>query len=322
MKIVHLKYKIKTGIHSGYLKMGFIDRTNYYIMPQVMMGAAINKLTRMLYSSPAQQHFLIIGNYLYKNLKFTPFFVSDYKDNVYCPDDSQCMGEKQWGTGNSRIGSDEFEYNFIRSYTGTAIDYSLRAAKNHTLHETEYIASRDRDGKQVYLTGYAIIFPGSNSGDGAQSDNKNDSTELKEFQTSSHHDIFKKYIHSIQIGGDRNYGMGQIDNDLCDIEDLSKACLFKSLTIGDVNDYQFDVSLLHNKPVGLPFKYCHQNPAFNNSIKGNLIPNIQREYVQDRGFGKGLKHRLFWEPGFVVSEEQKSIKVKIDDRGYWEIVKS
>jgi hypothetical protein len=315
MRVVRLKYLIKTGIHAGTLKMGFVDKTAYYVMPQVFMGAMINRLTRMFYSCPEPEDFFAVGDFVYQRVKFTPFYVSD-GEHTYCPDDSD--GKRKWGL-KAKIDSDEFEHRFIRSYTGTSINYHVRSARAHTLHETEYIASRDRNGNALFLKGYAIVFPGeyqrvSNSDKRTFTLNEDMACGVNRGENSGH--LFYKMGSLLQVGGDRNYGMGLIK---CIENESTEEPLFGVVSIEMDGNHPLKISIRKEKAVGLPIKHDSRCSELTN-MKGTLSPLIQREYNKIKGFGHHLTHRLFWEPGAYFRTSQERITVKIDDRGFWKII--
>ena len=321
MIILHLKYRIQTGIHAGALKMGFVDKTGYYIMPQVFMGAMINRMTRIFYSCPEPRDFSAVGDFVYQHIKFTPFYVNDGTE-TYCPDDLTPGGKRKWGLNEAtQIGSDEFEHRFIRSYTGTSVAYDVRSARKHTLHETEYIASRDRNGKALFLEGYAILFPGEHQVSNGSTQrtfvlSKDLSCSVTQGEDSGH--LFNKLGASLQVGGDRNYGMGLISHEP---SEPATDSLFGVVHIETDTDDYLRVTIESGKAICLPIKHDPQCQALT-GMRGTLSPFIQREYSYSggKGFGQHLTNRLFWEPGAYFTTEQNKIKMKIDDRGFWEIV--
>lgn len=319
MIIIRLTYRIRTGIHAGTLKMGFVAKTGYYIMPQVMIGAAINRMTRFFFQSPLPQDFYAVSAFIYDRIKFTPFYISK-GGNIFRPDDTKSNRECKWGVDGKQLTADEFEHRFIRSYTGTAINYGVRAARDHTLHESEYIAARDRDGQALFLTGYAIIFPGDYAG-GEKTDTRifclsDNGYEVSNGRKEGH--IFKNVCAPMQIGGDRNYGMGLIENEKIEPVDDNK--IFDAITFcrrqnGEAGSLQ--VNIEKNKPLGIPLKH-NPEAEFAKHIRGTLTPSIQREFVRGKGAGKLISHRLYFEPGAYFISSQENLAVKIDDRGFWE----
>jgi hypothetical protein len=164
-----ISFRLLSPIHIGWRKSGNLQQTRPYITGRAMWGALTARLTREAGKATYEE----VGRWVDERLAFTYLYPSTKADQV-----TIWPWEEGW---------DEFAWTYLGSYVSTALEDGRRG-EDGSLHETEFISSRTRDGKQVYLSGY--IFQ------------REDWNELTlDLDTA---------LNKLQIGGERGYGWGRL----------------------------------------------------------------------------------------------------------------
>ncbi len=256
-----LNLRVLSPIHIGWKKTGNLQQTRPYVTGNTLWGALTARLVRDLGTNNYQE----IGKKVDDELKFTYFYPTAAKDDV-----------KIWPWNNF----DEFSWQFLSSYASTAL--SCKTAEEGTLHETEYISPKTRNGNQVYLIGYIIEKDGCNLN-------------------------WIEALNRLQLGGERGYGWGRVE--LIGKPEKLKTCF----------DYVFDgmedlpqITVPKEKPI---LAHALADKSYCN---GTIEPLVGRETTESRGFGGMIsKAKICWMPGSIVKENSQ---FEISSRGIWKEV--
>ncbi|MBU1615854.1 hypothetical protein KJ693_11190, partial [bacterium] len=280
-EIHKLVYQAKSPIHIGYHKLGFIQRTRYYITGKAIWGAMTANITRAFYEKAD------VGNYKYVGEKFQNDIIPSYfypaidKENPLIPKfTSQGL---QYGSCSfyPTYPAEGFERLFISSFGQTAIEPANLTAEDETLHEIEYIApviEEKEEQQQVYFVGYIVINEAGRS--------------WKEWK-----DI-KEAISKIFVGGERHYGFGRlslVDKFSCQVNDFFGYVVDKNTGL---------FSIPKDKPIP-----GHLSVNENVSLKGDIEPLVGREWEPGKdgkiGFGQKVSEaEICWVPGSALTKEE------------------
>ena len=162
-KAYQIGFRLISPLHIGWRKSGNLQQTRPYVTGRALWGALTARLTREL----RQTNYEEIGTQVDERLAFTYLYPSVESDHVTL-----------WPWGEDW---DRFAWTYLGSYVSTALADG-RGAEEGSLHETEFISPRARDGKQVYLTGYIFV--------------RDDFGELP----------LSSALSKLQMGGERGYG--------------------------------------------------------------------------------------------------------------------
>jgi hypothetical protein len=262
-----ISLRLLSPLHIGWRKSGNLQQTRPYITGRALWGALTSRLTR------DQQHndYVGVGKQVDQQLAFTYFYPSDIEDRVRL-----WPWDEEW---------DEFAWMYLSSYVSTSLKDG-HAAEEGSLHETELISPRTRDGKQVYLTGY--IF--------ARED-----CQLH----------WRDALQRLQIGGERGYGWGRLSLLAdCDKKPVGKdAHCFEDFKFVDGTDKPILEATSHEaKLLAHAIADIHEAP-------GEIEPLIGRETDSIGRFGHlHSKPKVCWKPGKSVSEGDK---FSIGCKGIW-----
>ncbi len=209
-----------------------------------------------------------IGDIINKNLRFSYFYPSDNPSEVN-------KGDFPWEDAN------RFTWKYIGSYQSAALEN--KNAMEGMLHETEYILPKTREGKQVNLIGYII--------------------ERNECDVD-----WKTALPKIQIGGERGYGWGRINNDNKPVECTSFfGCDFDSSQEEPV------IKVPKGK-----FILAHSlaTEAHEKDIEGNIEPFLGRITDKDGKFGEKFSEAtVCWIPGSKLVTYDREFM--ICENGLW-----
>lgn len=169
-KSYRLTLRLLSPLHIGLQKIGNIQHCRRYLSGRALWGALTARLTRDFFT-PTSAEYNKIGERVNSELAFSYFYpaLNDGLE-VWLP----------WGQTNL----EEFDWQFLGTYASTALADGHRAL-DASLHETEFIAPRTRDNRQVYLTGYVFERQG---------------TDLP----------WHEVLNRMQLGSERRYGWGRV----------------------------------------------------------------------------------------------------------------
>jgi len=265
--LYQVSLRVLSPIHIGWRKTSNLQQTRYYVPAKTIWGALTARITRNQNSSDYKG----IGEKINRCLRFSYFYPSD-NDSI--------VNEFPWEDNN------RFTWKYIGSYQSAALEN--KTAMEGMLHETEYILSKTREGKQVFLIGYVIERNGSAID-------------------------WKTALPKIQIGGERGYGWGRVA-----IEKDPYVC-------STFFDYEFDSS--QTEPVIkvpkdkfiLAHTCAEQQEKSEQQIEGNIEPFVGRITEDERRFGAQFSEaNICWVPG---SRLVNSSSFNIVENGLWSLIK-
>lgn len=271
-------FRLRSPLHSGWGKVGNLQRTRAYITGRALWGALTMRLTRDAAQGNSTaidpSEYRHIGEQVHKNLAFTYFFPA-----------LKSGGEFQviWPWGDEPV----FRSRFLSSYQATALSYPQQSASGGTLHEVEFISPHTLDtGEPVYLVGYVFEREGSQL----------------DWQSA-----FKR----LQLGGERGYGWGDVF--LVDIHNNTSNELFDDagLFIDSDNDPKICLPvgkrLLSHAPVGSLLVNGHVEPLVGREWRA--------DHPGKRYIGQYVAYSgVCYVPG---SEVEKEYRFAVKDFGLW-----
>ena len=282
-EIHKLVYQAKSPIHIGYHKLGFIQRTRYYITGKAIWGAMTANITRAFYGEPGvtAKNYEDVGGKLRNDIIPSYFYPAiEQPEKPLIPLTPRFTSE---GLKYGNYSADEFERLFISSFGQTAIEAANLTAEDETLHETGYIAPVIEEGgeqKSVYFAGYIVMKAPTVDLNGE----KRGWEEIKEA------------IKEIFVGGERRYGFGRL-------------ILDSSQSANDFFGYKIDTSTTSFTIPGENPIPGHLPVLANLNLKGDIEPLVGREWEPGKngkvGFGQKVSEaEICWVPGSALTKEE------------------
>lgn len=260
--------KLLSPMQIGWRKIGNLQQTRYYVPSRTLWGALTARIAR----DCGEFDYMKTGIDVDKFLRFSYFYPSDNEEKI---------DPFPW------TGKDEFEWRFIGSTVNTALDLGKKTADEGSLHETEYIAPKTRDRKQVYLIGYVF--------------------EHKDCGLN-----WKAALTKLQIGGERTYGWGRVGID------ESKGCARVAEIDLDGYDIELDGEFPMIKLSASRSVISHvlaDNQIDNFASSGNIEPLIGLETTKEERFGAEISAaQICWTPGTKFSNDHTFV---IGEKGIW-----
>ena len=187
MSFIHYRIVLKllSPLHVGKRKYGNLMETRDYVPGKTLWGALTARITRDFFDGNPT-YYEMVGNFIKENFRISYFWPSLDEENPYFP----------WK-------HEDFDYILKSSYMGQPIDYSKKSTEEGQLHEVEYISSKTRYDKQVYLMGDLWIK------DKVLKD-KPENGGNPIIQINDKEILFKNILNRLQIGGEKGYGWGKV----------------------------------------------------------------------------------------------------------------
>jgi hypothetical protein len=185
-----LIFRLLSPLHIGYRKVGNLMQTRPYVPGKVLWAALTARLTRDFDNGSDGQRYIDIGKAVNGHFRFGylyPALPDEPKKEVEAAADV---------TVHYPWGDPLFDYRFLSSYAGTALNYDYQSAEEGTLREVEFIRPHARPvsgaevAPQVYLVGDLYVEASWKNG-----------SPLQNWQKTFEH---------IQLGGERHYGWGRV----------------------------------------------------------------------------------------------------------------
>ena len=206
--VMELILTAESPIHIGDRRMGVIELTKRYIPGKNFWGiftAIITKeLIRLFDKKYKASYYSSVGLCINDKFKFSYFYPYDKKkDTTFIPifrgDGLEYLVLS--GSEYHFISEYEFDHNYIDSYTSAALDYKSRTAKDHYLHETEYI----KPG--ISFRGYIFY---RNKPNFRLFDDKTNNINMTVVDIEQHIESWVNKIGLQGVGGKRTRGFGRV----------------------------------------------------------------------------------------------------------------
>lgn len=281
-----LVFRLEGPLHIGWRKIGNLMQTRSYVPGRSWWGAVTAGLTQWLGKTDYRQ----TGEWVRENLRFGYFFPAENIDNPLYP--VQSAGETVYG--QNKLSEPVFERQFLSVLASTAIAHQANVTEEASLHEVEFLTPSLNLGQPVYLVGHLFVHQNE------EITTRNDDVEVRGFS------LFSQVIASLQIGGERRYGFGQLT--LCRDECLRASDIFGyPLT---QHDGQYCVTVPARRPL-----LAHAI-ASGLRLNGSMEPLVSREWTQQSGPGRQVTLLgLYYLPGSVVTSDTT---FRIGQYGIWE----
>jgi hypothetical protein len=260
--IYRVSLRLMAPLHIGWKRSSNFQQTRPYVPAKNIWGALIARLAE------TDGNYAAMKTKVSAQLRFSYFYPSTKPDYV-----------SLWPWDNE----DMFNWLFMNSYVSSALNNKL--ADRGYLHEIEHIASRARDGSQVYLIGYVF---------------ERENIQLPWIDALNH----------LQLGGERSTGWGRVKIER-KLQKIENNQLF---------GYQVDVTgdqplLKMEKGKSILAHVAADNGL---KFKGILEPMIGRDTkdtVPGKGFGAEITTRICWMPGTIFEGDDG--KFLIEPEGVW-----
>lgn len=197
-------FRLKSPLHVGYRKVGNLMQTRHYVHGKILWAALTARLTRDHGNGAAGQAYKTIGEDVKTHFRFGYLWPAiPCGDTIRNWDDVKTLFSSDWKGADLKcleklfphpkvLEKDEptFDYLFLDSYASTASSPHSRGALEGSLHDTEFIAPRTRDGgQQVYLAG---------------------SLWVREGKLPEELERWGDKLNDLRFGGEGSYGWGRI----------------------------------------------------------------------------------------------------------------
>lgn len=183
-----LCFRLLSPMHIGYRKVGNLMQTRGYVPGKILWAALTARLTRDTDNSAVGRRYDAIGNAVDQSFRFGYLY----------PALPKAVTNTVQSVGDFRIyypwEDSRFDYRFLGSYAGTALDYEQQASAEGQLREVEFIRPRARalpgevKASQVYFVGDFYAH--------AKMDPKLAN--------------WREALGRVQLGGERGYGWGRV----------------------------------------------------------------------------------------------------------------
>ena len=293
--IYQMIIEARSGIHIGYTKLGYIQRTRYYIPGKSMWGAVTESLTRALYDSPDYCQYIAVGKFVQGHLKFSYFFPTFKRhEDAFIPN----LSKLEYGIGALKLDLGEFETTFVSSPASTSIRPESTSAESDSLHAMEYLnplIRYDNCIRRIYFAGYLFAREGTSESLSLQ--HTADALLISYGEKSV---SIRDVLSDFQIGGERGYGKGRLrllKNGLVKIPCDSK--LWGQYAV-KYSGSQLSLEIEKNMPIPA---HLLARGMEGYDIHGALEPLTGRAYKEGVGSGRDIIcDGVFYIPGSVVKD--------------------
>ncbi len=205
-KQYRIAFRLLSPLHIGYRKVGNLMQTRYYVPARNLWAALTARITRDCGRGYSGQAYDDIGSMLKKYFRFGylwPAIPRNGKIKVETWNDLETffsfpLDEKkslhELFPNPYQKNPSLFDYFFLDSHQGMAMNQFNQAAEDGSLHDIEFIAPHSRgNGELVYLAGTMWV-------------DDNLPEDLAAWENS---------IRQIRIGGEQSYGWGRVELIFC-----------------------------------------------------------------------------------------------------------
>jgi len=294
-----LTFKAESPVFIGSRKIGIIQQTKRYIPGKTIWGAITANITHGLIDNGVKYSPALykgIGKCVEDCIRTTYFYPSKDSKDVLIPRFTK--DGLQYGQ-IGKMSENEFESTFIKSFVSTATSGDRGAAKDESLHETEYVVNRiksDGEYKQVNWIGYLFIK-------GCETDryslNNPSDFENIEVKYDNHSVKLIDALKQLYVGGDARYGFGRLA--LAPYDQSEDVFGFKI----DSDSLKFNIDA--DKTI---FSHLKLNNNDKKAYIGNIEPLVSRVYGK-KGFGRDIvSYGIAFTPGTCFMDGISDIKIK------------
>lgn len=267
-QIHELHFRLLSPLHIGWQKIGNIQRTRPYVPARVLWAAVTARLARDDLSGKGSQSAEVsaecyskMGTQVKEQLAFSYLYPTSIDGQPLYPH-HEADGLR---FGSMNVTPEIFTWRYLGSYASTALDYTVNAAEEGTLHEVEFIAPHTRPddttaSRPVILSGYVLVKDGC----------------ILPWQSA---------LTEMQIGGERGYGWGrlQLTSDRTVEVDSGPATLFGYLACYANGDSRPRVQVLPGQPL------LAHTAVDGVKASGDVEPLVGRIWDKHKGAGQHVE---------------------------------
>jgi len=268
-----LVFRLLSPLHIGYRRVGNLMETRRYVPGKVLWAALTARLTRDKHDGRQGSEYRDIGLLIHRHFRFSYLWPSTDGELPYFP----------WDGG--------FDYLFLGSYAGTALDYDRRAAEEGLLREAEFIAPVTREGEKVYLLGDLWV------------------DEPLPPDLANWRDV----LEGVQLGGERGYGWGRVHREKCDADGTDHGDLGRGIQ-WEVQGS--DVILAIPEGVHITAHALAAGDGALQGVTGPVEPLVGWERRENGGYRLTEDVRIAYAPGAVAT---RRLSVRVGGHGVWEM---
>ncbi|MEW6423841.1 MAG: RAMP superfamily CRISPR-associated protein [Bacillota bacterium] len=306
-----ITFRLLSPLHVGHRKAGNLMQTRRYVPGKSLWGALTARLTQDAGSGFKPEAYEAVGRVVQSCFRFGYLYPAYMETGAAgVPDAEELKPFFPWEKG--RV---PFDYLFLESHTGTAVDAGSRGALAGSLHETEFISPQTRPERDnplslpVYLTGDLWVkkTPG---------EVEKNLQEVPEALRGVAVKAFAEWgsgLDKLQLGGEQKYGWGMVRL-------VAKKETEKLIHPGwqwvKSEDGEVVLAAVEDDAPLLAHALATEVGSGRQLIpvRGSVEPVVGRETRQD-GFGASLSPALIcWEPGGKVRRNQK---MRVEGNGIW-----
>ncbi len=294
--LYRVTWRLESPLHSGFAKLGNIQRTRLYVTGRMLWGALTARLTRDLSSSDYDSVGRAIGNCL----AFSYGYLSFQADGSQMLLPRYTYAGLRFTVNGQPLSEGEAQRLCATSYASTALNYWSNAAEEGSLHEVEFISPRAlsarsalRTGAPLYLTAYIAASEAAATTPAVQG--------------------WRAGLARIQIGGERTYGFGHLSL----VSDISEgAPVVNDLWGNEVHSGGTRPGVVICAGGSL---LAHVDVSRLDSADvehGSMEPLLGRDTTPQSAFGKHIRTiGVCWQPGTLLRADRS---FRIGDSGLWE----
>jgi hypothetical protein len=285
--------RAESAAHLGWRRMGYIERTRYYVPSRTVWGALVSAIAGLRHAVDG-----VPGMYVKateacgKGLRFTPFFPAESADatgKVWRPRFETGKNGRAAGLWYGEMPAAEFERKLVWSHATTAIQASSQSAQDGSLHDVEYVAPYWRESggiHRVFWAGYVF------------------------FRDPIDEVVLGRAFELIEFGGERRYGWGQF-----------RRAGAPAVAAGDAifDEFVFEAGSGSSPKIAargtdyaLPAHL--EFDAERTGLTGDLEAVGGRDWYGDGPGRKPAGAKLCWAPGTCG---EGPAEFEVDEHGYW-----
>ncbi len=261
-KAYSFRAPLLSPLHAGWRTVGNLKQTRRYVPGRSIWGALAGRLARDRFREDYAAGRAWVGQYL----RYSYWYVSDREGG---------LGLMPWADG--------FDWLHMGSHAGTALRDG-RAKLDGSLHEVEYLASKTREGNQVWLHG--VFF-------------------LDDAGGVSAGQLWERF----QTGGERTYGWGRVGAAV--VEECPGTFLW-----GGSWEWVVGAEGVRVRSVGGAAAAAVAHVAaegLGGTVKGGLETVVGRVTSESGGFGRDFSvAEVCWSPGSRLGGE-----FEVGEFGIW-----
>ncbi len=292
--LYRVTWRLEGPLHSGFAKLGNIQRTRLYVTGRMLWGALTARVTR----DQGRDDYRTVGDQVSECLRFSYGYLCLTEDGGPSLLPEYTAKGLQYKLGNHRLTEREAQRLCLTSYASTALDYANNAAVDGSLHEVEFISPRTLcEQKKLSVEAAQPLYL---------------TALIAEKENASSNPVVKDWLEAccrLEIGGERTYGFGKLTRQNCvQVKETDyPTAWFGSEFVG--NNSKPAVIMRNGNVVAAHVALGHK-VSF-----GQVEPFAGRATRSAANAGQCIEYSgVYWLPGSIFDEE---VVCLIGEHGLW-----